>query len=233
MILSLFGQSNNSSPEAFYKKNKGDNQPSQSVGTVSAGSLKNGKLMPYKGNNFAYFDSLSYVKGRAFVHDKVKKAVLATYSTLEQLHPNRMFYLMECSNKNGGKMFPHRTHQNGLSVDFMVPKIKNGKPCYDLDKTGADHYFLAFDKQGRYIEDTSISIDFNLLAQHILLLEKEARKKGIKIKKVIINTDLKDELFATEYGKKLKTSGIYIAQNLSPLINSLHDDHIHVDFELI
>jgi len=52
------------------------------------------------------------------------------------------------------------------------------------------------------------------------------------LSKVIINTDLKDELFATKFGKVLKTSGIYLVQKLSPLINSLHDDHYHIDFDV-
>lgn len=137
---------------------------------------------------------------------------------------------MEFSNKEGGKMFPHRTHQNGLSVDYMMPLKKDGVPNYELDKKGASHYLMDFDTEGRYVEDTDVSIDFNMAARHILELDKQARKKGMKIHKVIFNTDLKDELYESEYGKKLKFSGIYITRNLSKLINDLHDDHYHVDF---
>lgn len=71
------------------------------------------------------------------------------------------------------------------------------------------------------------------MADHILILQKNARKYGLKIKKVIFKIDLKDELFATQYGKELKREGIYFAHNLTPLLNKLHDDHYHVDFELI
>ena len=49
---------------------------------------------------------------------------------------------------------------------------------------------------------------------------------------IVSNLDNEDELFDTVYGKKIKSSGIYFAQNLSPIINALHDDHFHVDFRI-
>ena len=55
----------------------------------------------------------------------------------------------------------------------------------------------------------------------------------MKIKKVIIKIELKDELFSTPNGKKLKAKGIYVVKALTPLINGLHDDHFHIDFEEI
>lgn len=227
------GLDNKNKIEKYYQENKGDNRPSRSTGTVSNGTLQNGKLIPFEGNNYQYFDTSSYLNDRAFVSDKVKKVLLDTYKELEREVPGRKFYIMECSDKNGGKIFPHRTHQNGLSVDFMVPLVKNGKAYYGLDNLGAVHYWLDFDKGGKYSKDKTISIDFDLVAQHILLLEGNARKNGLKISKVIIKTDLKDELFASKYGQKLKESNVYIVKSLTPLINSLHDDHYHIDFELL
>jgi penicillin-insensitive murein endopeptidase len=140
---------------------------------------------------------------------------------------------MECSNEDGGEIYPHRTHQNGLSVDFMSPLEKDGNPYYNLDTLGGTHYLLEFDDQGRYSADQTINIDFEVMAKHIWFLEQEARKNGLKISKIIIKKELKDDLFATEYGKKLKNSSIYFTQNLTPLINSLHDDHYHIDFEIL
>jgi penicillin-insensitive murein endopeptidase len=216
----------------YYNENKGNDLPSNSIGTYSKGSLENGKLIPFKGKNFTYFDTQSYLNGRAFLNDKVLNTLLKSYKQFETLLPERMFHVMECSNQHGGKLFPHRTHQNGLSIDFMMPLIKDGKPFYGLDTLGADHYFLEFDNNGVYKEDPTISIDFNLVAHHILILNKVAKVLGVKLTKIIINTDLKDELFTTKFGKILKTSGIYVVQKLSPLINSLHDDHYHIDFEI-
>jgi len=152
---------------------------------------------------------------------------------MESIAQHRHFFLMELSNKEGGKIFPHRTHQNGLSVDFMMPMLKNDVPYIGLDTLGADHYWLSFNDQGEYSEDKTIVVDFELIAEHILQLEKNARINGLKISKVIIKVEYKDELFAGKAGQKLKNSGIYVVQNLSKLINDIHDDHYHIDFKKI
>jgi len=57
-----------------------------------------------------------------------------------------------------------------------------------------------------------VKIEFDLIAERILILEEQSRKNGLKIKKVIIKTELKDELFATPNGKKLKANGIYVVK---------------------
>jgi len=205
---------------------------SQSKGSVSDGSLIHGRLMPFEGPNFRYFDTTSYLNGRAFVHEKVCRIVVDAYALLAVKIPERKFCIMECSQEHGGEMFPHKTHQNGTSVDFMMPKLKDGKPFYELDSLGAEHYWLSFDAQGRYSEDPTITIDFETLAQHLLCLDDAAQKQGYGIDKVIFKMEMKDELLATPSGKQLLKRGIYITKKLSPLINELHDEHYHVDFEM-
>ena len=219
--------------DSYYEEHKSDSIPSSSHGHVSKGQLKHGRLIPFSGENFIYFDSSSYLSGRAFGHEKVVNTITQSFESFENSYPKRTFRVMELSNEHGGKIFPHRTHQNGLSVDLMMPLIKDGEIYTKEDDTGIAHYVLDFNDSGQLTEDPSVSIDFELVAAHILQLEKAARKNGLKIKKVIINTNLKDELFATESGKKLKQSGVYIVRNLEPLINDLHDDHYHVDFEIL
>ncbi|HLP10457.1 MAG TPA: hypothetical protein VK177_00900 [Flavobacteriales bacterium] len=219
--------------EEFARAYPDNGLPSKSKGSVGNGSLENGKLMPWNGNNFMYFDTSSYYSEHAFVNDKVLKTVLSTYAEMEKLVPGRKFRIMECSNKEGGRIWPHRTHQNGLSIDFMSPLTKEGEICYEHDNCGRIHYLMDFDENGRFIKDTSVSIDFNTLALHLLTLNTEAKKNGLRINKVILKMELKDELYATENGKKLKNSGLYITQKLDRLINSLHDDHYHVDFDVI
>lgn len=219
--------------QIYYQKNKGNDKPSVSKGTVSNGSLQNGKLIPYQGKNFAYFDSKSYLQGRGYLNNRVLDVILASYEELDTMHPGRKFFIMESANKNGGKLHPHRTHQNGLSVDLMMPKLKNGKPNYTLDTLGANHYFLDFDEQGRFKKDKSIVIDFQLIVDHLLILQDLAAQHQMKISKVIIHTDYKGEIYSCANSEELKEKGIYIVRKLSPLINSLHDDHYHVDFELL
>jgi penicillin-insensitive murein endopeptidase len=217
--------------ETFYEANKGNDLPSKSIGSVSNGSLVNGKLLPFSGTNFRYFDTTSYLYKRAFVHDQLLKSVLSCYKECEIAFPSHSFCIMECSNEKGGKIAPHHTHQNGLSIDFMTPLLKDGKAYYALDSLGAEHYLLEFDAEGKNSVDKTIEIDFETVAHHLWILEQAAHKNGLKISKVIWKLELKDKLFATEYGKKLKAQNIYFAQNLTPIINSLHDNHYHVDFE--
>lgn len=216
--------------EKYYTENVNDSIESIAKGSVGNGSLAHATLIPFEGSNYVYFDKSSYLGGRAFTHNKVAEITLATYAALEKQGVQRTFRVMEFSRKEGGKIFPHRTHQNGLSVDFMMPKMKDGKPYYELDKKGASHYMLEFDKDGAWSEDSSVKIDFDMAAKHILELDKQARKSGMRIDKVIFNTNLRDNLYATPNGKKLRKSGIYLTRNLSRLINELHDDHYHVDF---
>jgi penicillin-insensitive murein DD-endopeptidase len=217
-------------PQIFHK-NKGE---SESIGNYNGGSMEYGYLLPYSDKNFICYSWLSYyLLGREYINSKVYNTVLASYADLRKSYPDRKFVYMEAAKRKGGKMYPHRTHQNGLSMDFMSPLVKkNGKPKY-FKLLGIFRYALNFDKDGKSTLNSDISIDFNLIAEHILILDKNARKQGLKIKKVIFNIDLKDNLYQTDYGKKLKKSGIYLAQNLTPLINKLHDDHYHIDFELI
>lgn len=214
----------------FFELHKNSSFKSKSLGSVSNGKLENGKLMPFFGKNYTYFDKDSYLGARAFTNEKVLRIILDSYYKLQLEFPNRHFFLMELSNRNGGGIFPHKTHQNGLSTDFMMPKLKNDTPYYGLDTLGKDHYELTFNDNGEYSEDHSVKIDFNLIARHILLLNQEANKIGYRITKVIIKIEYKDSLFSTEFGKKLLESDIYIVKKLSNLVNNLHDDHYHIDF---
>lgn len=216
---------------SFFEKHSNIQEASKSIGTVSNGSLENAKLVPFYGKNFTYFDKDSYLLSRAFTSDQVKEIILEAYDSLYVDVPDRKFFLMELSNHDGGEIFPHRTHQNGLSVDFMLPKLKENYPNYELDTIGKRHYFLTFTDDGSFKENPTIKIDFDLVAKHILRLAEVAKKYGYSIEKVILKIEYKDELFATSNGKLLKESGIYLVKSLSPEINAIHDDHFHVDFK--
>jgi penicillin-insensitive murein endopeptidase len=200
-------------------------------GTVGQGTIENAWLIPYFGKNYRYFSPLSYyVLNRGYAHHRVHKTVLAAYQACEATCPNVQFRLMECANKHGGKMWPHRTHQIGLSADFMLPKFRNGRSHRLLDHLGVWHYLLAADDSGAYSK--RVNIDFETMGRHLLALDDAARANGLRIKKVILKIDLKDEFYASPSGKKVRQRGIYFAKSLPRLIDELHDDHYHVDFAL-
>jgi penicillin-insensitive murein endopeptidase len=206
---------------------------SEASGSVRDGKLHNGYLMPFEGPNFRYFSRFSYyILNNAYVHSDVYNTLMEAYQTCETTCPDREFVLMECTRKHGGQMLIHWTHQNGTSVDFMVPK-KNGDD-HDVwsNKAGMFHYLFQFDPVGKFALNGDTEIDFECMARHILALDDAAARNGIHIRKILFNTHLQDELYSTESGKELQQRGIRIIPHLSDLVNRYHDDHYHVDFEL-
>ncbi len=204
---------------------------SQSVGSVGNGHLVNAYLLPYSGPNFSYFSFISYyVMDNGYVHSKIGQTVLDAYVECEESCPQTHFRVMECSDKKGGKMLLHNTHQNGLSIDFMLPKKKNNKAFSWLDGLGLWHYFLDFKNDGSLRANESITIDFETMARHILALDDAGKKHGVRVKKVILKIELKDEFYRTASGEKVRDRGIYFAKALPELTNNAHEDHYHIDF---
>ena len=214
-------------PELSYK-NSGK---SKAKGSVRDGQLENAYLIPYSGKNFRYFSPLSYyLLNNGYTHSSTCQTVLDAYKICETTCPGIQFRIMECSDKKGGKLLIHRTHQNGTSVDFMVPKKKKSKQSTFWDHLGMWHYLLEFNNQGQLNVNKNVAIDFETIGKHILALDDSARKNGMRIKKIILKIELKDDLYKTPSGKKVKARGIYVVQGLTPIVNKVHDDHYHVDF---
>ena len=118
-------------------------------GTTANGRLQNGVQLPASGPNFSSYSSIGSLAGRTYVHSKVQAVVVATYKALEASDPGKVFVYGETGWESGGRIRPHKTHQNGLSVDFMVPVLKGGTsvpiPTSPLNKFGYD---LEFDDSG-------------------------------------------------------------------------------------
>ncbi len=215
-------------PEVFYK-NEGS---SRSVGSVRNGSLEEAYLLPYSGKNFRYFSPFSYyILNNGYTHSKVYHTLMEAYRQCEKSCPATFFRVMECSDRYGGKMLIHRTHQNGMSVDFMVPKITRSGQSRFFDRLGLLHYLLDFDDSGHLEISKNVRIDFEAIGKHILALDNAAEQNGLRIRKVILKIELKDDLYATQSGTEIKKRGIYIVQALTKVVNQVHDDHYHIDFE--
>jgi penicillin-insensitive murein endopeptidase len=207
---------------------------SEAIGSVRNGKLKNGYLIPFKGNNYSYFSSVSYyLFNNGYVHSSVYATILDAYHTCETTCPGIKFRIMECTSKHGGRMLLHWTHQNGTSADFMVPLKRGNKTEVWINKTGLFHYLLKFNEDGRFSLAHKTVIDFETMAKHLLALDDAAESHGLRIRKVLFNTFLHDELFATPSGKLLYERNLNFIPHLSDMINNLHDDHYHIDFEFV
>lgn len=228
LFITLVGLTCGCAPHIFYS-NSGE---SISYGTPGNGSLENAYQIDYRTNNSIYFSPISYyLMGNGYVHSKLHKTILDSYVECEKTCEGTKFRIMECSGKKGGKLSLHRTHRNGLSVDFMVPLKKNGKQKRAYDLLGLWHYLLEFNSDGILELNKNISIDFETIGKHIIALDNAAKSNGLAISKVILKIDLKDDFFRTDSGKEIKRRGIYFAYALTKKVDMMHDDHYHVDFK--
>jgi penicillin-insensitive murein endopeptidase len=202
-------------------------EESTCYGTTSNGRLEKGVELPSSGDNFVAYSNVARLAGRAYVHSQVESIIVNGYKSLETEQPDKVFKYAETGFEEGGQFKPHKTHRNGLSVDFMTPVLdKLGQsvhlPTHPLNKFGYD---IEFDSKGQYEE---YSIDYVALAAHIVTLHKEAVAQGVDLWRVIFDPKLQPELFKTPYGTYLKKH-IQFSKKRSWV---RHDEHYHVDFSV-
>lgn len=203
-----------------------NDEPSESIGSVAKGKMKNGKRIPFKGQNYETSSFWLYLFGRTHVHHQVRETVLESFRLAGWELPNQQFILGETSRKNGGNFFPHKTHRNGLSVDFMTPMIDaDGQTVVPFSITNLCGYALHFDAQGA---SEIAQLDFEATATHILAVKEAAEKNGLRISKVIFAPDLQDDLFKSRDGSIIRQ--LNFSQNP---VWVRHDNHYHIDFEVI
>ena len=167
-------------------------------GTSSNGSLKNGVELPAKGTNFVAYSSVARAMGRTYVHSGVRDIVVAAYVELEKIAAKKVYKYAETGYEYGGQFKPHKTHRNGLSVDFMTPVIDGEGnsvhlPTHPFNKFG---YNIEFDNNDQY---NAMRIDYDALAAHIVALHQQAKVLGHDLWRVIFAPELQPNLFKTQY----------------------------------
>ena len=202
------------------------------VESICYGSTKQGRIehavkLPTSGPNFVSYSHLAGTLGRTYVHSKVRDIIIAAYKGLEVTLPDKRFKYAETGFKTGGKFKPHKTHQNGLSVDFMVPVINEKGESVHLSTHAFNRYGydIEFDGKGRL---DKLTIDYEALAAHIVALDKQAKAHSVKLWRVLFDPKLQPLLLDTKHGD-------YIKKNITlPNKRSWvrHDEHYHVDFDV-
>lgn len=195
-------------------------------GTVNRGSIEGSVPLPAEGANFTAYSTLAVAMGRNHVHSEVSAIILDAYVKLADAAPGAQYVYGESGNEYGGRFRPHRTHQNGTSVDFFVPvRDKNGQPAR-LPTPPAKRfgYDIEFDREARYGEYT---IDFAAMAEHLYQLDQAARARGRGIALVIFDTAYLPRLFLTPHGTELEKLNFMKGK---PWVR--HDEHYHVDFAI-
>lgn len=202
-------------------------ETSTCFGTTSNGRLSDGVQLPPKGNNYVGYSTMARLAGRTYVHSGVRDIIVSAYKDLEAGQPTKVYKYAETGFKEGGEFKPHKTHRNGLSVDFMTPvKDKNGRsvhlPTNLLNKLGYD---IEFDAGDQY---DGLHIDYDALAAHVVALHKQAKENGHDLWRVIFDPKLQPKLYKTKYAQYLKDH-IQFSNKRSWV---RHDEHYHVDFSL-
>lgn len=196
-------------------------------GTPALGRLEGGVRLPLSGPNFSAYGTVPVLAGRTYMHPKVRDVVMRAYALLEKQAPGVHFVYAESGWKNGGSFKPHKTHQNGLSIDLMVPvRDATGAsvplPTHAFNRYGYD---IEFDRQGRY---DRLHIDFDALGELILALNQAAIAEGVAVQRVIFAPDLQARLYGSRHGAQVRQR-VAIPTQRSWV---RHDEHIHVDFRV-
>lgn len=196
-------------------------------GTTSKGRLDNAWRLPRSGSNYTTYSSIGVLAGRTYVHSRVYRVVLAAYGKLAESSPDAVFMYAETGKKNGGPFAPHKTHQNGLSVDHMVPmRDEDGRsvhlPTSPFNKLGYD---IELDSKGRY---EGLVLDAVAMSELLYELHRASLSEGIEIWRVIFDPKLQSLLHQTPRWQYL-SEHLEFSRKRSWV---RHDEHFHVDFRV-
>jgi penicillin-insensitive murein endopeptidase len=199
---------------------------SHCFGTTSHGRLEGGVSLPYSGENYSAYSFVGWTVGRTHVHSSVRSILVDAYAALESAARNKVFVYGETGLKQGGPFKPHKTHQNGLSVDLMVPVLLEGAsvplPGNAFNRFGYD---IEFDDRGRY-ED--YRIDFEALGELVYQIDRAAKTRTVGITRVIFEVPLQQHLWKTARGDYLRRNVTFSTRPAWVR----HDEHIHIDFAI-
>lgn len=194
-------------------------------GTPAHGRIERAAQLPASRSNFCAYSRVGVSLGRTYTHARVADAIIEAYASLARSAPAKRFVYGETGFAKGGPFKPHKTHQNGLSVDFMVPVINAKGRSVLLPGNAANRYGydIEFDANARYRD---LRIDFDALAEHLYALDRAGHRSGAPIGRVIFEPAYLPKLFATRRGP-------YLRRNISFVRGKVwwrHDEHYHVDF---
>jgi penicillin-insensitive murein endopeptidase len=200
---------------------------SRCFGTVVKGRLEDGVALPTDGANFSAYSRLGVTAGRTHVHSTVLDIVVDAYAQLATALPGTVFVYGETGWASGGRIRPHRSHQNGLSVDFFVP-VRNAAGASVPLPTGVTNklgYAIEFDAAGRFGD---LRVDFAAIAEHLFQLAESARRHGAGLAMVIFDPPYLPMLLATPRGDWLREHVNFMKGRAWVR----HDEHYHVDFRI-
>lgn len=196
-------------------------------GSVGNGRIDGSVRLPLAGPNFGAYSREAVDAGRTHVHATVAAIVADAYAALQRERPQTHYVYGETGAASGGPFAPHRTHQNGLSVDFFVPVLDHAGRSRALPSTASNRYGydIEFDADARYGD---YRVDFPALAEHLYQLQRAASAHEAGIALVIFDRAWLPRLWATPRGPALRRQLRFMPG--TPWVR--HDEHYHVDFAI-
>jgi len=187
--------------------------------------------LPFSGTNFHANSLPGYGVGRYYLKGKTAATVMSAYAELAGSHPQVQYVYGEMGWNGGGRFRPHRTHRQGMSVDFMTPVYTvddagNRMPAVlPMNVANLWGYHIRLDAQGRF---DFYRLDAGAMIAHLAALREAGAKYGIRIKQVIFDPPLLQLLRADAGFPALNGVPFMARQAWFP-----HDGHYHVDFEAV
>lgn len=194
-------------------------------GTVDAGRIENPVSLPMDGQNFVRMARGPISAGRVYMHSMVKDILMDAFGALATDRPGIRWVYGETGLLEGGPMPPHKTHQNGLSVDLFVPVLdKDGNSVQFPNRADNGYgYQVDFDSKGH---NATHQIDYAGLGELLYQLHVAARNRRSGLSLVVFERELRGRLFETGRGRWLRDNIPF--PNWDDPVR--HDDHIHVNF---
>lgn len=186
--------------------------------------IQNAKRMPTNGPNFKTYSHILSTFGRTHLHSELRTVLLESYKILKTTAPHVTWIYAEMGWKNGHHFWPHKTHRNGLCVDFIVPVLnqENAQETLFLWPFNAYGYNIRFDDKGLH---KHYKIDFPSIILHINSLKISCSEHGLQIKRIILDPPLL---------KRLRNEASYSLIADIPFMEKHawfpHDAHYHIDF---
>lgn len=203
------------------------NHPSRSVGSPESGLLVGGDVIPPFGPGCTTYSYLGAALGRQYVHGSVRAALLHAFADRLHDEPDRVWVVGETGWRGGGEMRPHRSHENGMSVDVFVPVIDDAGlpsrvPTWPWNRFG---YGIEFDGNARA---DGLRIDFEALSAFLASVDRRSREAGVRLRRVILAPEYAPRLLDTRAARAWPGLRGILMQRPAWV---RHDEHVHLDFQ--
>ena len=205
--------------------------------------IKKSRSMAPWGKGYTTYSWFGTAIGRQYGHHKVVQT-LEDALEIAGAKTDTTYVVAEIGWPNGRSLEGHASHRNGMHVDILTPvrdiKTKRSRRlpsnitnvwgyCWKIDKKSHEVVGKQWEvktnrklAKGPYCpttkENLGLEVDFQAMQDLIVHIQKEARKNGLRLKRVIL-----DKSFVS----KIKVSNVQLVHN----VWIRHDEHLHFQFQ--